>query len=201
MKAINKNNESVNVVVINASLLQAAEEIGIASFAHIEYKGEEKLPKKLGISGIVTKHTIGSVQMRYPYENGVNNRLERQGDERTFKAEPLPFGKWFIPSLFIANKGKTYLRFYLFAGGHLETTYYVNGREATPEEAALIKAYKANKEKSDKQERAGLTANQVMPKTLETTNLLALDCGNYHYRWNAQAIAELNEAAEAATAK
>lgn len=198
MKAINtNNNESVNVVVINSSLLNAADTIQGGAFAHIEYEGIEKLPKKLGIVGIVTKHTEGIVQMKYSYENAVNNRLEKQGDERTFEAQGLPFGQWFVPNLLIAHKGAMYLRFYLVKGSNLETIYYVDGKPATETETALIKAYKAQRE-SNTQSASGLTENQVKPCALSCENLLALDCGTFHYRRNEEALAEVKQAAEAA---
>lgn len=201
MKAIKTNNESVNVVVINSSLLNAADTIQVGTFAHIEYEGIEKLPKKLGIVGIVTKHTEGIVQMKYSYENAVNNRLEKQGDERAFEAQGLPFGQWFVPNFLISHKGEMYLRFYLVKGSNLETTYCVNGKPASETETALIKAYKAQRE-SNTQSASGLTENQVKPCALSCANLIALDCGTFHYRRSEQAVEELrNAAAEAATAK
>lgn len=200
MKAINKNNESVNVVVINSSLLSGADTIQGGAFAHIEYEGVEKLPKKLGIGGIVTKHTEGIVQMKYSYENAVNNRLERQGDERTFEAQGLPFGQWFIPNFLIAHKGEMYLRFYLVKGSNLETSYFVDGKPANENETALIKAYKAQRE-SNTQSAAGLTENQVKPCALSCANLITLDCGTFHYRRTEETLAELKQAAAEAAAK
>lgn len=200
MKA-NNNNESVNVVVINSSLLNGADTIQGGAFAHIEYEGVEKLPKKLGISGIVTKYTEGIVQMKYSYQNAVNNRLEKQGGERIFEAQRLPFGQWFVQNFLIAHKGEMYLRFYLVKGSELNTTYYVDGKPATETETALIKAYKQQRE-SNTQSAAGLTENQVKPCALSCSNLIALDCGDFHYRKSEKAVDELRKAAaEAAMAK
>lgn len=195
----NNNTQRVSTLVINSSIL-AADTIGCGEFAHIEYDGIEKLPKKLGIVGEVTKHAEGCVQMRYSYENAVNNRLEKQGDERTFEAQSLPFGQWFIPNLLIAHKGEMYIRCYTFKGGNIETSYKVNGRAATAEETALIKAYKAQRSAngSNTQSAEGLTENQVRPMSIKVANIIALDCGKYHYRRCAEALAEASAAAESA---
>ena len=201
MESNNTNIQRVETLVINSSILAAAEAIGVGQFAHIEYEGEEKLPKKLGITGVVTKHSEGVVQMRYSYESAVNNRLEKQGDERAFKALSLPFGKWFITNLLIAHKGEMYLRAYTFKGGVIETTYFVDGRAATPEETALIKAYKAQRSASARQEEAGLTENQVKPFAVKVSNVLSLDCGTYHYRRSEESVQEASEAAATSEAE
>ena len=201
MKAINKNNYEFATLVINSSLIEADSKIQGGSFAYIEYNGIEKLPKKLGIDGVVTKHTKGIVQMKYSYENAVNNRLEKQGGERNFKAQGLPFGEWFIPNFLIAHRGEMYIRFYTFKGGNLETNYFVNGRKATENETTLIKAYKAQKAESKTQSESGLNDNQVKPCALKCDNLIALDCGEYHYRRNDKGCEELKAAAEQLMAK
>lgn len=194
-----KNND-FSALVVSSSLLSAQDEIQAGTFAHIEYEAEEKLPKKLGIGGIVTKHVVGCVQMRYTYENAVNNRLEKQGDERNFVAQSLKWGRWFVHNLFIEHKGEVYLRYYTFQGENLHTTYFVNGLTATKEQEQLIRAYKANKEtSSNTQGNAGLTENQVRPCALNVRNLISLDCGNYHYHRNEDAIKALKDVAIAHT--
>jgi len=176
------NNNETMTLVINASLLENVQKINKASFASIEYDGEEKLPKYLGL-GKVTKHAIGNVQMRYDYGNAVNNRLEKEGLERTFEPQPLRWGKWFMPNLLIVNDTDSYLRYYLVKGSEIHTQYFVDGREATAEEDAIIRAYKAGKNKGSKtQSDAGLEGNQVIPCTINTKNVLSLKCGECHYK-------------------
>jgi hypothetical protein len=168
-------------IVINTSLLAAVESVKPATFAHIEYESTEKLPKYLGL-GIVTKRTSGNVQLRYNYENAVNNRLEKAGLERTFEAQSLPWGQWFIPNLIITHKDETYLRFYSFKGAEMNVTYFVDGHEATPEELAIIKDYKkAHAKESNAQSAAGLEENQVKPCNVNTKNIIAFSCGQYKY--------------------
>lgn len=142
------NNESVNVLVVNASILNEVSKLNKGTFAHIEYESTEKLPKSLGL-GDVTKLVCGCVQMNYSYENGQNNKRKREGKPADFKAAPLKWGKWFITHKVIEHKGTFYLRFYTYKGSRMHTTYFVNGRKATSEEIALIKAYKANKAHDD----------------------------------------------------
>lgn len=190
MKKQTKNYEFENMV-INTSLLQAADVIQSGSFAKICYDGIEKLPKKLGIGGVVTKKVEGMVQMLYSYESAVNNRIEKQGGERDFKAQGLPFGQWFVPNFLISHKGEMYMRFYLFKGGKMETTYYVDGKPATENETTLITAYKNQRNASGTQSQAGLTANQVKPCALSVKNLISLDCGTFHYKRNDAGLMEL----------
>lgn len=174
------NTESMNLV-INASLLNALQGIHKGTFAHIEYNGDEKLPKYLGL-GIVTKRTSGTIQLNYSYENAVNNRLEKQGEERTFEAQSLPWGQWFINNLIIAHKGESYLRFYTFSGASMTTQYFVDGRPATDEEVQAIQDYKASRSKGSKtQEGAGLEDNQVKPCNVNTKHIISLTCGKCQY--------------------
>ena len=200
MKKQTKNYEFENMV-INASLIDGADVIQSGAFAKIVYDGIEKLPKKLGINGVVTKKTEGMVQMLYSYENAVNNRIEKQGGERNFVAQGLPFGQWFVPNFLISHKGEMYLRFYTFKGGKLETTYFVDGKPATENETMLITAYKNQRNASSgTQASAGLTANQVKPCALNTKNLISLDCGSFHYKRNDAGLRELETLAADAEA-
>lgn len=153
-----------------------------ASFAHVEYIGIEKCPKKLGICGVVTKNVVGRVQLFYNYENAVNNRLEQNGSERNFNAQSLAWGEWLIPNKLIAHNGEIYVRMYTFNGGELQTTYFVNNRPATEDEVELIKAWKESKSRTSKtQENAGLNENQVKPFNVNVKNILKLESGECHY--------------------
>jgi len=50
------------------------------------------------------------------YENIANNKREREGGERDFEAESLPWGEH-AGRFFIAHKGNLYLKFYPLASG------------------------------------------------------------------------------------
>lgn len=152
-------------------------------FAHIVTLTEVKIPKKLGIVGVVTKQYEGEVQLNYSYENAVNNRLEKQGDERTFVADQLRWGTWEIVNKIITHKGAKYLRYYAFKGSNKpKVEYFVDGKSATSEELAIIKAYEQSKYKgSAKQSAEGLTTNQVSPKVVNFDNILELKVGSQSY--------------------
>lgn len=181
MKAINFN-ESVNAVVVNADFFVNICNVHTASLASIEYEGVEKLPKKLGINGVVTSHTTAQCQLLYSYENAVNNRLEKQGSESNFVAQSLPWGRWFVDNLLIEHKGELYLRFYGYKGAQSETTYFVDGRDATETETALIKAYKAQRShNSNTQSEAGLDDNQVSPRNKNVKDIICLTAGKCQY--------------------
>ncbi len=171
------------------SLFEIINGICGCKFAHIEYKAEEKLPKKLGM-GVVTKRVVGEVQLNYDYQTAVNNRLQKQGGERTFNALSLPWGQWEVANKVITHKGERYLRFYTFKGGQMSTTYYVDGRPATDAEVATIKAYKATKSTASARQGAeGLVENQVCPKNVKFDGIEVLECGEWVYNKATRGVA------------
>lgn len=98
----------------------------------------------------VEKISTRNCQWGVSYANSVNNRLEKNGEERTFVAESLPWGEWKVANKVIEHKGAIYYRFYVVKNAKVESTYYVDGKEATPEQMFII--------------------NQFMPKTYEASN-------------------------------
>lgn len=192
--------KNLSVISIAASLLTAILTIKKGAFASIKYESVEKLPKYLGL-GVVTKICEGIVQMRYSYENAVNNRLEKQGDSRDFVSNPLHWGTWAIVNLLIAHKGESYLRCYLINSKPLDVTYFVDGRPATADEVKTIKDYKKAHEKSSNTQ--GLDNDtQVRPLAINTANIIELTCGECKYTKHEEDYATEQEVANAvATAK
>jgi len=104
-------------------------------------------------------------QFGYNYENGVNNRLEAQGCEATFKSEELPWGAWEVTNKIISHKGNLYGRFYRMANSIEKNAYFINGVKATKEEVETIKKFLPKPKGSNRQENAGLAEHQVEPMT------------------------------------
>lgn len=174
--------EEFATAAIYRALIEAMSNVHAATFAAIVYEGSEKCPKKLGIIGEVTKLSDGNVQLFYSYENAVNNRLERQGDERTFEAQSLPWGEWLVPNKFISHKGGLYLRAYTYDGGVIKSSYFVNGQPATKQEDAIIREWKSAKDNgSNTQAAAGLTENQCKPFSVNALNIISLRSGVCNY--------------------
>lgn len=143
-----------------------------------------KLPKKYGISGVVTKYSEKVVRINASYENCVNARISRNGGNADFVAESLPWGTWAkgLENIVIENKGNDYLRYYVEKGSVKSTTYYVDGVKATDAEVAIIKAYEESKSGSAKQEAKGLAdENQVKPCVVNFENIVFFKCGNIIY--------------------
>jgi len=167
---------------IMKNLFQLVSEINGCKIAHIEYNGTEKCPKGLGLGGVVTKVVRGDVQVNFSYENAVNNRLQKQGDTPTFVSGSLPYGSWVVPNKIFIHKGEHYLRFYALKGSVMTTEYFVNGKAATQQEVAIIKAWKKSQNKtSDKQAAYGLTENQVCPRNIKFANIISFKCGDINY--------------------
>lgn len=164
-------------------LFQILSNLKGCQFAHIITLTEvKKIPKKWGIVGKVTKRSDKMVQLNYTYENAVNNRLEAQGDARTFVALPLRWGAWEVHNKVITYKGARYMRYYETRNNNAHITYYVNGVEATAAEVAIIKAYEASRNnRSERQSAEGLTTNQVEPRAVGFENVEYLKVGGQIY--------------------
>lgn len=169
----------VNNFAVSSLMTMVMNIIGCV-FAHITTETTVKIPKKYGLCGVVTKVVSKVVQLNYSYENAVNNRLEREGKDRDFEAQSLPWGEWFVANKIIAHKGKFYLRYYDYNNNVLNKAYFVDGRPATDEQLAIIKEYeKATHKPSNTQ---GLSEeNEVKPLVVAEENIIALKCGEIDY--------------------
>ena len=167
-------------------------------FANIMYIADGGIPQYVLGKGVrVSKLVRTDAQIGYSYENAVNNRLEKQGDERTFEAESLPWGEWEIPNKVISHKGERYLRYYVPANADIKSVWFVDGKVASADEFAKIMAYLTAKKKgSNRQAEAGLVNNQVVAKAIKFSNILRLAVNGTEWEreceWqNATALAEV----------
>ena len=71
----------------------------------IEYTADVRMNKRGNplASFHVTKTVKMTAQFGYNYQNAVNNRAEKNGNERDFVADSLPWGEWLVPNKFISN--------------------------------------------------------------------------------------------------
>ena len=97
---------------------------------------------KKGYKGVVTIRSVFSAQVGISYENAINNRLEKMGEDRDFEAQK-PKGMHHISeNSYILQGEKNPNQFYLAVskvGGNVKT-FFIDGREATADEVADIKA-------------------------------------------------------------
>lgn len=167
------------------NLVEFIKTIKGCKIASIKYVSEVKIPKKYGIVGIVEKSVEKQVQVNYCYENAVNNRLEKQGDEREFVAQSLPWGQWVEGQVnkLIEHKGELYLRVYsVNSGTKVKVEYFVDGVAATDEQIAIIKEYEQSKNKvSATQAEMGLVENQVKPSSVKVRNITMFRVGGETY--------------------
>ena len=90
---------------------------------------------------VVHIHAKFSCMLGISYENAVNNRREKMGEERNFEAQK-PTGKHYIEgSNMILQADNNPEKFYLAVDkvGGVKRTYLINGREATAEEVEDLK--------------------------------------------------------------
>ena len=133
--------------------------------------------------GRVLKFAVRNCQFGYDYENAVNNRLEKEGKERSFKADSLPWGVWVEPNKIISHKGNLYGRFYVAKNCIVESHYIIdNIRLATAEEKAEIEKWVTDRDESATQSAVGLTDNQVKPWSINLDNVLGIVVNGCDYR-------------------
>lgn len=86
------------------------------------------------------------------YENTINNRKERNGEERDFEAEK-PFGMSWEHFPFILksdkNPSQKYLRLQFYANTKVKSVFLINGKLATPNELEIIKQFTPKKTETE----------------------------------------------------
>lgn len=126
----------------------------------------------------VTKYT--DAVLGVDYQNAVNNRLARKGYEKDYQSEA-PKGKKHYNAFFYQSldNEKFYLKIGIYSNTIIESTYYVDGQIATPQQLAEIKTFLQSKSTNvAKQQDAGLTETEqyhiVAPNA---QNVLTIQCG------------------------
>lgn len=116
--------------------------------------------------------TIGNT-----YEVAVNNRRAKEGKEKDFEADSLPWGEWVPGSkILIQHNGNTYLRVYYLSANSKKSTkdYYFENGEHLPEE--LIPRLEAEFLPVEKEnEKQGLEKeDQVIVNTVKLSGIVRL---------------------------
>lgn len=135
------------------------------------------------IRGKVIKFCQQSIQVGASYERSVNHRLEKIGLSRIFKADSLPYGRWYIPNRVIKFNGNYLARFYKTANANEKIIYFVNGRIANARESELISRYDTSVY-SSKQARFGLRSHQVEIRNYYLENILSISANGNVYNIN-----------------
>lgn len=114
------------------------------------------------------------------YQNVVNNRLTRNGNEANYQSEA-PKGKKHYNAFFYQSlDGETfYLKIGMYKNTACKSTYRIDGHEATKEELEALKPFLQTKSNNvQKQQEAGLNETEqyhiVAPKA---SNVLKITCG------------------------
>ena len=168
------------------TLISMIESVKGCQFANIMFVADGGIPKKV-INGNVLKVVNTRVQLNYSYENAVNNRLAKQGNEKTFVAQSLPWGSWVEgqENKLIEHKGNLYLRYYEYKGAEYRQMWFVDGVQADEEQFYAIMNYlesKKNKSASNRQAESGLTENQVKPKLAKVSEILMLNVNGEEWK-------------------
>ena len=155
------------------------------TIANVTYVTDGGIPQKvLGKGNKVTRITKLGVQLNFSYENAINNRLAKAGEEANFESDDLKWGEWLngYTNKVITYKGKLYLRFYQMKNNKGQHLWLVNGQTANAEQFAKIMAYLSTRDLSSKrQTEAGLVDNQVMARALAVENIISLRVNDYEW--------------------
>ena len=134
-----------------------------------KFIGGKKCPYYNRVSKVTE---LSSAQIGKDYGKAVNNRITEEGV--TFKAEPLPWGKWARVDYLISHKGATYLRCYLAESTKVSTTYYLDG-ELPADGYAIddIRTCIRPTHASARQSEVGIADDkQVKPLTINVDNIV-----------------------------
>lgn len=177
----------------NTSILALMESVTRNTIANITYISDGGIPQfVLGKGNTVIKVCRMDCQLGYSYENAVNSRLHKQGDEATFVAEPLKWGKWVdgFENKVIEHKGSLYLRYYHMRNADITSVWLVNGAVANAEQFRRIMDYLSSKKKgSDRQAEVGLVENQVQPRAVKVENIIRLAVNGVEWSATSEVVA------------
>jgi hypothetical protein len=147
---------------------------GKATFATLLGRVEEKLLKTNNSlkNSLIEKEMVYNVQLNCNYQNSVNNRREKEGQERDFISKENWFEKQFDGFNGSIVKHKKVDKFYLMfiCKDTKLVNYYVDGNIATVEQMDIIKNFKPKQSKPLNQ---GIEDN-VIVRTISLDNIIEL---------------------------
>lgn len=135
---------------------------------------------------------VAHIQMQFGYDYGkaVNNRLAAAGLPTTFDPMGRSWGRWVVPNKIAENKGEYYLRFYTMEKSSVaEIAYLVDGRRATADELATIKAFTPAPSASARQSEVGLDEHQVQPREYKVSSIVRIAVNGEDYRILKESVA------------
>lgn len=125
----------------------------------------------------VIKKTISNVFINYKYENAVNNRLEKEGKEADFVAQPRVWGTRVEGTPLVEHKGEFYVSLGYLTKNTPKVDYTMDG---APIEKAVFEQYLPQKGESSTQ---GLD-RPVVVRDVKVENVYELKVGGKVYQRN-----------------
>jgi hypothetical protein len=152
------------------------------SFVQLTYVGEQKMRKTNNPFDTIIKRTNINVSFNYSYENAVNNRLAKKGEEKTFVSEPLAWGSWLIPNKIITHKECLYVRFYMHSNCNSKVEHFYNGEKLEGADLEQAKTFFQEHSESAKQTEAGLDQKeQCKPFNVKIENIRKITLNGTQY--------------------
>jgi hypothetical protein len=135
------------------------------------------------IGHVVRKVTeYHNIALGTDYQNTVNNRLEKQGEERNFVTQAPKGKKWYNNFFYqsLKDENEFYLKIiFNKAKSHTETRYMIDGRLTTDIERREIESFCYSHTTSQKQADAGLQKeNEVIIIAPSLKNVLKITLGD-----------------------
>lgn len=110
------------------------------------------------------------------YENTINNKKERNGEDRDFVSEK-PSGMSWEAFPFILksdkNPSQKYLRMQFYANTKVKSVFLINGKLATPNELEIIKQFTPKK-----------SENEIKVVSIKLQNIVKIKQANLTARFN-----------------
>ena len=170
---MNATNNTTAVNTMNAVVNAVVSTIKVGTLVRLTTLTTPKMNKRGNpYFDRVQKLCVQTAQWGYSYENAVNNRLDKIGENADFVADKLSWGEWVIPNKVITHKGELYLRFYTTENANMQVLYLLDGRVATAEETKAILTFIPQRAESKRQSESGLTEHQVQPMSIKVENIV-----------------------------
>ena len=131
---------------------------------------------------VVEKESKTTYDFGGSYEERVNEALVADGSAGTFKTSELTWGEWAVQGRIIKNGDKLYVRVYVNRDNKPEVRYFVDGKEATPQQKEMIRDFTPEKGGSAKQANEGLSEEkQVIPNNIDFDKIITIEVDGTEY--------------------
>ncbi len=181
------NANELNAVQILSNSLKKGVSVQVVSFKETTMNKGSKLNRNPFLGRVMERTTIGGWVVGTNYSRSCQNAAERSGSSETFTAKPswhTYYNDFFETDRATGTKYYLQLQKSTGTGCKTEKVYYIDGREATEAEVAMISEWlpKSEKKQSSSQVEAGIDkGHQRDYMCITLANIETITQGDFQY--------------------